>query len=156
MYVAGYRPLSASIWIEARIGELGAKLARQADAALGSCCGADVDLLNLGLLSMKQDAVQAGTHQTKMRKHLESCGNDGMYNVSYEQKLDGISRNRVAGPVLTIILTCEWLLAAATVAEPVAGTPTVEALEKFIICEPNTVALQLKRMQVGNGHDPNL
>ena len=36
-----------------------AKLARQADAAIGTCQGGDVGLLNMGLLSMTQDGAHA-------------------------------------------------------------------------------------------------
>ena len=104
-----------------------AKLARQADAAIGTCQGGDVGLLNMGLLSMTQDGAQA----RMARKPYPSVFYED-YGVKYDQKTDGISRHRVAGPTLTIILTCEWLLAAATAAEPVAGTPTVEELEKLL------------------------
>lgn len=117
-----------------------AKLARQADAAIGTCQGGDVGLLNMGLLSMTQDGAQA----RMARKPYPSVFYED-YGVKYDQKTDGISRHRVAGPTLTIILTCEWLLAAATAAEPVAGTPTVEELGNFLLYETNTMALWMEK-----------
>jgi len=116
-----------------------AKLARQADAAIGTCQGGDVGLLNMGLLSMTQDGAQARMARRTDPFFYES------YGVKYDQKTDGISRHRVAGPTLTIILTCEWLLAAATAAEPVAGTPTVEELGNFLLYETNTMALWMEK-----------
>ena len=121
-----------------------AKLARQADAAIGTCQGGDVGLLNIGLLSMTQDGAQA-----RMARKPDPSVFYESYGVKYDQKTDGISRHRVAGPTLTIILTYEWLLAAATATEPVAGTPTVEELIVFLYREPAIVADLLERMSAG-------
>ena len=124
-----------------------AKLARQADAAIGTCQGGDVGLLNMGLLSMTQDGAQART--ARRPGGSEASRFYERYGVAYDQKTDGISRHRVAGPTLTIILTYEWLLAAATATEPVAGTPTVEELIVFLYREPAIVADLLERMSTG-------
>ena len=120
-----------------------AKLARQADAAIGTCQGGDVGLLNMGLLSMTQDGAQART--ARRPGGSEASRFYERYGVAYDQKTDGISRHRVAGPTLTIILTYEWLLAAATATEPVAGTPTVKELENFLLYETNRVALWMEK-----------
>ena len=104
-------------------------------------------MLNMGLLSMTQDGAQART--ARRPGGSEASRFYERYGVAYDQKTDGISRHRVAGPTLTIILTYEWLLAAATATEPVAGTPTVEELIVFLYREPAIVADLLERMSTG-------
>jgi hypothetical protein len=127
-----------------------AKLARQADAAIGTCQGGDVGLLNMGLLSMTQDGAQA-----RMARKPDPSVFYESYGVKYDQKTDGISRHRVAGPTLTIILTCEWLLAAATATEPVAGTPTVKALFEFLMSQLIRKPNSLERLRVET-YNPSL
>ena len=113
-----------------------ARLARQADAALGTCKGDDVFMLNMGLLSMTQSCAQA-QNESKRRAYIETWF-QAEHGVKYRHnKTDGLSSNRVAGPTLAILFTCEWLLAATSASEPPAGAPTILELTNFLVQQPS-------------------
>lgn len=111
-----------------------ARLARQADAALGTCKGDDVFMLNMGLLSMTKDCAQA-QRESKLSAYIETRL-QADHGMKYRHKTDGLSSNRVAGPTLSILFTCEWLLAAASASEPPAGAPTLDKLVNFLMHQP--------------------
>ena len=112
-----------------------ARLARQADAALGTCKGDDVFMLNMGLLSMTKDCAQA-QRESKLSAYIETRL-QADHGVKYRHKTDGLSSNRVAGPTLAILFTCEWLLAAASASEPPGGAPTILELTNFLVQQPS-------------------
>ena len=119
-----------------------AGLARQADAALGTCKGDDVFMLNMGLLSMTQSCAQA-QNESKRRAYIETWF-QAEHGMKYRHdKTDGLSSNRVVGPTLAILFTCEWLLAAASASEPPAGAPTILELTNFLVQQPSYTAGRL-------------